>query len=424
MEDAEVGRNDQPAPQGEVTDPDDPPGSFEEPVNKEAPYRAALNRVDLKMVEGIAKIPLGLHSAWNVSMTSDVGTFNSPIDPTRVQGEVTPELFYGSFQIGVKTKMAAKSGKSTFHQGGTMADRIEKTVEDLGKYINRVYAGSNRGALGVVEADGANTITLARPIGAILVNVNMRIEVRDALTAGAIRDSLSNRTITARNKDTRVITYGGANQTAVAGDFVFMAGSYGRTVNTLNDIVDDGTTVDSIFGQSRTTYPSLKAIVLGNGGTLRNLDEQLILKAIDEPRRETGKKITRVLSNSGQARKYVEFVAPDRRYPFAPGQKTPQYGIGYEDGSLPIVAPGVNAKLEVDFDIPTRQMYFLAWDVFGLYQAMGVDWIDDDALLKMVPTDGGHKAGFLAYVGCVENQFSTMLACNSKLSDLRDPIYD
>lgn len=401
-----------------------PPGTFEEPMNKEAPFRASLNRVDLKMVEGIAKIPLGIASAWNVSMTSDIGVFNAPIDPTRVQGEVTPELFYGSFQIGVKTKMAAKSGKSTFHQGGTLADRIERTVEDLGKYINRVYAGSNRGSLAIVEADGSNTLTLAKPLGAILVDVNMRIEVRDALTGGALTDTtFSNRKITVKNADTRVITYDGTDQTAAAGDFVFMSGSYGRTVNTLNDIVDDGTVVATIFGQTRATYtPALNAVVLSNGGTLRNLDEQLILKMIDEPRRRTGKKITRVLSNSGQARKYVEFVAPDRRYPFTPGQKTPQYGIGYEDGSLPIVSPGVNAKLEVDFDIPPRSVYGLAWDVFGLYQAMGVDWIDDDALLKMVPTDGGHKAGFLAYVGCVENLFATMLQCNAKLSDLKDPI--
>lgn len=399
-----------------------PPGTFEEPVNKEAPYRAKLNRVDLKMVEGIAKIPLGIASAWNVSMTADVGTFNAPIDPTRVQGTVTPELFYGSFQIGVKTKMAAKSGKSTFHQGGTLADRIEKTVEDLGKYMNIVYAGTNRGAMATVAADGVNTLTLADPLRAELVKKNMRFDVTTTLTGGVIRDSLSGRKITARNRDTGIITYDGADQTAVVGDFVFMSGSAAREINTLNDIVDDGTVVATIFGQSRVTFEELNAFVFSNGGLLRNLSEQLILQMIDVPRRETGKKITRLLSNSGQARKYVEFVAPARRYPIAKGQTEPQYAIGYASESLPVVAPGVSAVLEEDFDIPPRAVFGVCWDVFGLYQAMGVDWIDDDALLKMVPTAGGHKAGFLAYVGAVENQFATMLRCNSKTTDLKDPI--
>ncbi len=79
-------------------------------------------------------------------------------------------------------------------------------------------------------------------------------------------------------------------------------------------------------------------------------------------------------------------------------------------------------KLEVDFDVEPGRIYFLCWEVFGRYTAMEVDWIDDDALLKMIPTDGGHKAGFLAYVGCVENQINTMPRCSSRLEGLTDPI--
>ena len=70
-----------------------PPGSFEEPVNKETFYRKSLTRVELTESEGIATFPLGIASAWNVSMIPDVGDLPTPIDPTRVQGQVTPELF-------------------------------------------------------------------------------------------------------------------------------------------------------------------------------------------------------------------------------------------------------------------------------------------------------------------------------------------
>jgi hypothetical protein len=400
-----------------------PPGTFEEPVNKETKYRRDLNRVDLKMNEGIATFPLGIASAWNVGMIPDIGDFPTPIDPTRVQGQVKPELFVGSFQIGVVTKAAAKSTKGTFSNGGILSDRVEATVSDLGKYLNRVYAGSHYGRLATVETnDGGSKLTLAEPLGGQLLAKNMRIAVYDALLGGALRGTAENRKITVLNKDTREVTYSGADEgTIAAGDHVFMTGSYDRLINTLPMIVGDVADAATIFTKSRTTYPELSAIVLRGENGLRNLNEQLILEAIDKPRQETGKRITRALSNSGQARKYVEFIQGERRYA-GPQGSSPKYTVGYDEESLQIVAPGVNCKLEVDFDIHPRRIYFLAWETFGLYEAMPVDWIDDDALLKMIPTSGGHKAGFLAYVGSVENQLNTMPRASSRLEDLNDPL--
>jgi hypothetical protein len=173
----------------------------------------------------------------------------------------------------------------------------------------------------------------------------------------------------------------------------------------------------------RTTYPKTKANILSNGGTLRNLSEQLMLDAIDLPRRRAGKKITRVLSNTGQARKYVEFVAQERRFAGNTNGGDPKYNLGFAEGSLQIVAPGVNCKLELDTDIPPRTMLFLAWDTFGLFESQGLDWVDDgDGMLKLTPTDGGHKSSFLAYMQSQENQFNTMPLGNSRLDDLKDPI--
>jgi hypothetical protein len=96
--------------------------------------------------------------------------------------------------------------------------------------------------------------------------------------------------------------------------------------------------------------------------------------------------------------------------------------VGYDEDSLQIIAPGVNCKLEVDFDVQPRRIFFLAWDTFGRYEAMALDWIDDDTLLKMVPTNGGHLAGFLAYVGSVENQICTMPRASCRLENLNDPL--
>ncbi len=401
-----------------------PPGSFVDPVNREAPYRKSLQRVNLKMHEGIAKFPLGLRAAWNVGAIADLGNMPTPVDPERVQGTVTPELFVGSFQIGLKTKTAAKSKVGTFNAGGILSDRVENTVADLGKYINRVYAGSILARLAVVLTnDGSSQLTLDDPLRDILLDSNMRIDVYDALSAGSIRGT-GNRTVTNIDRATGQITYSGADIAAIVpGDHVFVTDTYNRSFWTLPMIVDDGTDAASIFGLSRTTYPDLKAFVLRGSSGLRDLTEQLILDAIDRPRRETGKRITRALCNSGQARKYVEMIQAERRYP-GPTGSAPRYTVGYDEESLQILAPGVNVRLEVDFDLAPRRIYFLCWETFGMYEAMPLDWIDDDTLLKMIPRSDsdGHRAGFLSYVGSVENEINTMPRCNSRLDDLNDPI--
>jgi hypothetical protein len=399
-----------------------PKGTFPDAVDKSAPYRASLKRVSLKAADGIATFPLALDSSWNVGMIADNASFPTPIDPVRPQGQVKPELLVGSFQIGIKTKYTASNQAGTFNPGGILADRVERTIDDLAKYTNMVYSGSNLGRLALVESDGSNNFIASQPLGIELIKRGMRLETRDALTGGAIRDSMSNQKVTGVTRSTRTITYAGTDRTLVAGDHVFVYGTYGRTIYTLPMIVDDGTNAGTIFTKSRTTYPGLKSQVLGNGGALRNLTEQIILDCCDLPRRETGKRITRVLSNSGQGRKYVEFVGPQRRYP-GPTKGRPSYSLGYGKDSLQIVAPDVDCNLEADhFDIPPREMYFLAWDTFGLFESMATDWIDEDSLLKLIPESGGHKAGFLAYAGSVENQINTMPAASSRGEDLKDPI--
>lgn len=397
-----------------------PTGTFEEPVNKNSKFRRDLQKVDLMLAEGVGYFPLGVASAWNVGVIADMGTFPAPIDPTRIQGKVTPELFVGSFQIGLKTKVAAKTAKGTFNTGGIMADRVENTVAELGKYMNRVYVGSTNGIMATVASNsGSSTIVLAKPLGAELLNKNMRV---DFYNAGTPRTAV-NTALTAVNRATQTVTYAAANDAAIAaGDFVYIANTYGREIWCLTQIVGDASDAATIYTNgSRSSYPELNAFVQRSTSGLRDISEQLILDTIDLPMRETGKKINKALSNTGQARKYVEMIQAERRYA-GPSGGAPRYTVGYDEDSLQILAPGVNVKLEVDVDCAPRRMYFLAMDTFGRYESMPIDWIDQDTLLRLVPGSGTFKAGFLAYVGCVENIINTMPRANARLDDLNDPI--
>lgn len=408
-----------------------PTGTFDETVNREAPYRAALKKVPLKLHEGLAVFPMRLNPSWNVGIIDDGVAFPASKDPSRIKPSVKPEMFVGSFVIGLKAKDTLGSGKATFNDGGILADRIENTAADVAKYMNKVYAGSNRGRLAIVESDGSSNFVAAKPLGVELLNENMDIEATTTAAGTSVRDSFSGHRITAIDYATRTVTYVKASdlstddRTLVAGDSIFIQGSRLRTIYTLPDIVDDGTNADTMFNVTtmRTTYPKTKANILGNGGTLRNLSEQLMLDAISLPRRRAGKKISRILSNDGQARKYTEFVAQERHFAGQTNGADPKYNLGYAEGSLQMVAPGVNAKIEVDYDIPPRSMFFLSWDTFGLYEGEGLDWIEDGGgMLKLTPTTGGHLASFNAYMKATENQLNLMPLANSRLDDLADRV--
>jgi hypothetical protein len=398
-----------------------PTGTFPDAVNKVASFRRALRKVDLKMKDGTAVFPLNGDAAWNVGIVEDNAAFPTPVDPLRIKGTVKPETWAVSMQLGLKSIHTLGSEKGSFHSGGIVSDRVESSIADLGKFINLVYAGTNRCRLGVVDTEpAANQLQLTKRTGVVNVQNKMRIDVYDGFTSGAVRDSLSNRTVSARVKSTRSFTYSGADQTPVAGDHVFPVNTYDKTVYTLDDIVDDGTVVDSIFAQSRTTYPHLKALVVGNGGVLRNPSEQLFLECIYQAQEETGKSITKALANRGQIMKTAEFTSADRRYPgvTAGGQ---DYSVGV--GKITIFAAGVNCELEYECNAMPRKIYFLAWDTFGLYEAMAADWIDEgDGRMHLIPTDGGHKAGILGYAGSIENLINTMPKANVRCDDLKDPL--
>lgn len=403
--------------------------TYEGVWRSEAPYRAKLKRNnDYALNAGIVTFPMKTLGMWSVGIIADNAAFPTAKNPTVLNATLTPETFTGTIQVGLKTTVAAKDFSAAYNAKGVTADRLDEISSQLASYMNRVYCGSNRGRLAIVESDGSSTFVAAKPLGTELLEEGMVLEAYSALTSGSVRDSFSAHRATDINHDTRTVTYVSQStgttddRTLVAGDSIFMSGSYARTPISMPDVVDDGTNKATIFGITRSSNTKTNAHVLSNGGALRSITERLMLDAISLPRRRTGKKITRILSNDGQGRRYTEFVAADRRYPGAT-TGDPRYSTGYTDDSLTVVAPGVNAKLEIDYDVTPRSIYFLAWDTFFLYSAKDLDWVDaENGLLKLSPGSSSHNSAFLAYIAAIENQGNTMPRANARLDDLSDPI--
>jgi hypothetical protein len=397
-----------------------PQGVFDNVFHTRAPYREDLKKdTSFPASEGVVKFPGYLDGMWSVGITADNAAFPTPKDPVHVKFELRPETFSFTIQVGLKTKVAAKSGKSTFHSGGILGHRLESAADELASYINRVYCGSNRGRLATVESDGSSTFVAAKPYGTSLLEEGMRLEAYTALSGGSARDSFTNHKITAIDHSTRTVTYVGASDTTddrtlVAGDSIFITGSYAQAPVGLPDIVDDGTLSADIHGITRSTYPKTKGIVKGNGGVLRDISQDLLMEGADEIRRFTNKRPTRCIINRGQVRKLREQV--DTAVQFDGAKRN--FPMGVTPDSFSLSTWDADFKFKLDDHCTPRSAFILSWDTFFLYNALDPDWLGD---LEMIPTDGGHKAGYLKEYGCVENQGCLMPRANVRYDDLSDP---
>lgn len=404
-----------------------PTGSWRPMFNLNAKLRMMLRKCPYQMDEGQnVKFPAKLGLDWSVAAIADFGAFPVPADPVRKQFSFTPEVFAGSIRLGGKAKAVGRSQKSTFHDGGVWQDRIEEKALQMAKYIQRTLFGANRTRFAVVLAEGsaANTFTLDPAYGAgFLLSDNMKFDVYTAHSGGSVRDSMSNRTLSSLDEDTNTVTYSGADQTVVAGDHVYITGTYALTFWTLEDLNGNTSDVVTVQGLSRTTYPRLNTNGFSNGGALRNIDPQLILTACLAPRHRAGQDVTVILVNDGQARKLYEHVSKDIRYPQA-GEVDPRFTIGFDERSFEIVAPGVKARVMIDEDIRPRTLHALTWSTFMHYEAQELDWWDD-GMGVVKPTIGADTYKFAcdAYMASIEQMGCVMPIANSKVTDLADPLF-
>jgi hypothetical protein len=393
---------------------------LEDSVNLEDPYRRNLNKMT-ELEEGIGKFPLFLDAGWRGSRSmADLGSFPTAADPVRPLGTIEPVLFAGTVQIGFQGRYAAKTAKGTFNPGGILAQRIQDTLKITAKVIEKTYVGSVRGRLATVASDGSNNFVAAKPWGIENLEVGMYLDAFDALTSGTASGSYESQPVSAIARSTLTVTYTGSDRSLSAGDHMFIEDTYTQSPWGLADIVDDATLGQtSKFGQSTATYASLKALVLGNSGTMRDLTEQLILQAALRVRKRNGVKVNKFISNAGQALKFANFTAADRRYPTPTGVQNNT--IGFE--SLPIVAPGVSGELAIHYDCPPRMLFGLDWSQFARYSARDLDWVDeDDSLLKLIPGSSTYTAGFHAYIASLENQFCYRPQGNFRIEDLNDSL--
>jgi hypothetical protein len=370
-----------------------------------------------------------LNPAQNVGMIADGGEFPTPKDAIDRQFIFYPRIFAADYTIGGMTRYAVNSDVAGFN-GGEMQRRPEEAMGNLGKFIESTYVGTaGDGIRGYVESDGSNTFVVAQPHGTRLIAENQYLTVRIA-AGSTVRDSLDLRTADAISHATRTVTYSGADQTAVAADPIYITptlalsgATLAASANGLRGQVDDGTNALTIHGLTRSAAGNAKlsSLRLANGGERRNLTESLLLAAAHETARRSSKKPSTLLMGEGQCEKYIEHVAPQKRFP-AVGRTRPGKSTGYTIEELSFVSPYGAMDFMLSFDCLPGEIYGLSWDAMFFYSKLDSQWLSgvEAQNLMLMPGTNAFKFAWSAYLVSIENWGTDYPLAHFVISDLKD----
>jgi hypothetical protein len=265
---------------------------------------------------------------------------------------------YGAASITGQTMELADKNFQAF--ASALQQELDGLRQTLAKDMNRQVYGTSTGVLGTVTADGANTVTVALTDMQYL-ELGMQIDVYDVT---GVTPKFVNREITAINTATGVITYDGADGTAVATDIIVRAGSVNRETIGFKQIVNNSGTLYNI---DSAVEPVWKSVVDSNAGAARALSEGLMIKMIDNIRTNGGR-TTVIFTTLGVRRAYFNLLSQQRR--FQSGGGAIDFAGGFK--GLAFTTDWGDVPVMSDFDCQPQRMYFINEKELKLYQE--ADW--------------------------------------------------
>ncbi len=309
--------------------------------------------------------PSWLQMAVNTTNSAEGGSIGTFEPGTYDTSSINAGQFVDHFDVSWLLE-ASGEGEGAYDKS-TVKRMSWECMTATTKHVNRIFAGTyGTGNLGQIQTTAtATTFTLKLPFGVLKVRPGMTIDVYTAETGGSQEiDSIK---ITKVAFATRVITLA-SSQTATADSFVYIEDTRTNSTvpNGIDGLVDDGTNLTTVHGLSRSTYDELKSIVLGNGGTLRDLSEDLLVRGAHLTYQKSGQFIDCLLMNTGQEESYLRFVRPDRRRNFD-GTGAVGHDTGYPE-KLTFVYGGRKCPIYVSSDVKPRTVYGLNKSQLALFE--------------------------------------------------------
>lgn len=301
--------------------------------------------------------PLRVGRNHGIGARNEMEALPTPGQQATAAARIGLKYLYGGINFSGQTLKLADSNFQAF--ASALDEEMTGLKRDLAKDLNFQFYSNGSGVRASVTADGANTVTVDT---VQYLEVGMMIDILDIT---GVTPKASNRQITAING--LVVTYNGADATAIATDIVLRTGNFGREMTGLRSIVR---ATGTLYNVDPTVTPAWKAVDNNNAGTPRALTEALMIKVVDDVRTNGGD-TTVGFCSLGVRRAYFNLLKTDRRY-----VNTQQFEGGFsglafttDKGEIPIV---------VDVDAPTTRIFFINEKAIKLYRAEDWSWMDYD----------------------------------------------
>jgi hypothetical protein len=282
----------------------------------------------------------------------------------------------------------------------------EGLVADLRKDINRQAYGNQTGALAACTADGSNTTTVD---SVQYLRVGMRIDAVDSTNDAVL---FSNRTISAINASTKVVTYSGADATTTANHRLCRTGNWKKEIHGLGNLIGATGTIHSV-DSTAAGNEWWKSVVFSNGGNPFN--EDLGQQVVDGVGASGQGEVELLLTTRGVRRRYVNTLKSEKRF---------------TDKDSVILRGGFKAvmfneyPLVFDDDCPKGTMWFLNTDALAWIflpdgdQPGNWDWVDDDGAILTRKAD--RTDAFEGYLAADHNLAVTARNRLGKIDGLED----
>ncbi len=388
-------------------------------LNMEAEFLAELQKVKKLKPRGRSfEWPFWLQSPQNIRTPAESGSIGTHTVGTYATGILNSGQITSKFAISWIAESAGQ-GEGSYDKDAVKRASWE-CVKDVNKHANRLFAGTHgTGRIGQVQTTiaGSTTMVLKLPIGVLLVRPHMIIDVYDAETGGS--QEINSIEITKVAPATRTVTIASSSATADSHVYIEDSRTNSTVPNGIAGLVDDGTNATSVHGVSRSTYEELKSTVLTNGGVLRDLSEDLLVRAASLTFQKSGQMIDCLLMNTGQQEAYLRFVRPDRRRSFD-GKGAVGHDTGYPE-KLNFVYGGRNCPIYVSTDVSPRTVYGLSKSQIRFFELEKQGFRDWGGSIFQQDISTTYQTASVATYWWPVNFGTYMPAAHFRIDDLTDP---
>jgi hypothetical protein len=299
---------------------------------------------------------------------------------------VALKYLYGGVELSGQTFELADKNFQAF--ASALDEEMKGLRQTLAKDMNRQAYGTTAGKLATATAVGTTTTFVVANAGAQYLEVGMFVDVFTSADAVRVADAEIT-AISVGASDTTVTFTPAAGVATASGDYMTRDNSRNKEITGLSQIV---AATGSVYNIDPSVEPVWKSTVNSNSGTNRALSEGLMIKLVDDVRKEGGGTPTVLFSNLGVRRSYFNLLVQQRRYTNTKEFEGGFSGLAFttDNGEIPMVA---------DYDCLPNRIFAVNEKELKIYEAG--DW-------SFMNRDGSHWQRVITSAGSFDAYSATL----------------